>query len=143
MTILLTVAAALLIFMLLVMAAELQPICDKRIYLRLEEAWRGTQRLSCFPTCITSPLEGTTQGFKKAIEGQKPDAVLIAGDMYTADRGGNNSDTASFVCGLAGKYPVYYGNGNHEHKTRLFPEEFGSMYGDYMESFHGRECASL
>ncbi len=132
MTILLTVAAALLIFMLLVMAAD----CNRFVIREYTCVSKKLERDATF--VLLSDLHNKSFGrnnarLQKAIEGQKPDAVLIAGDMYTADRGGNNSDTASFVCGLAGKYPVYYGNGNHEHKTRLFPEEFGSMYGDYME----------
>lgn len=67
-----------------------------------------------------------------AIDELKPDAVLIAGDMYTAAKNEKNEKTAEFVCLLASKYPVYYGNGNHEHKTRLYPEIFGTMYQDYM-----------
>lgn len=69
----------------------------------------------------------------KAIDRLHPDAVLIAGDMYTAAKKEDNMAGADFVCRLAEKYPVYYGNGNHEHKTRLYPEVFGSMYEDYME----------
>lgn len=73
------------------------------------------------------------QALLQAIEKQKPDGVLIAGDMYTAAKGKDNTKVAEFVCRLAEKYPVYYGNGNHEHKTRLFPEEFGYLYQDYMD----------
>lgn len=73
------------------------------------------------------------QALLQAIEKQKPDGILIAGDMYTAAKGKDNTKTAEFVCRLAEKYPVYYGNGNHEHKTRLFPEEFGNLYQDYMD----------
>lgn len=73
------------------------------------------------------------QALLQAIEKQKPDGILIAGDMYTAAKGKDNTKVAEFVCRLAEKYPVYYGNGNHEHKTRLFPEEFGNLYQDYMD----------
>lgn len=68
----------------------------------------------------------------KAIEERKPDAILIAGDMYTAAKNENNEKTAELVCLLASEYPVYYGNGNHEQKTRLYPETFGNLYQDYM-----------
>ena len=66
------------------------------------------------------------------IEKQKPDAILIAGDMYTSVQKQDNMEVADFVCKLAEKYPVYYGNGNHEHKTRLYPDVFGTMYEAYM-----------
>lgn len=67
------------------------------------------------------------------IEKQKPDAILIAGDMYTSAPREDNMASADFVCRLAGKYPVYYGNGNHEQKTRLNPEIFGNRYEAYAE----------
>lgn len=66
-----------------------------------------------------------------AIEKENPDGILIAGDMYTSSKDEDNMASARFVTRLAKKYPVYYGNGNHEQKTRLYPEIFGSMYEDY------------
>ncbi|MGN0377441.1 MAG: metallophosphoesterase [Suilimivivens sp.] len=79
----------------------------------------------------------------KAIEKENPDVILIAGDMYTSARNEDNMPSAEFVCRLAKKYPVYYGNGNHEHKTRLFPEIFGTMYQDYMEKVKGAGTVTL
>ena len=32
---------------------------------------------------------------------------------------------------LSGKYPIYYGNGNHEHRLKLYPEVYGSMGEEY------------
>lgn len=64
----------------------------------------------------------------RAIEQEKPDAILIAGDMYTSSAREDNQEIAAFVQRLAERYPVYYGNGNHEQKTRLFPEIFGDRY---------------
>lgn len=66
-----------------------------------------------------------------AIEKINPDAILIAGDMYTAAKE-DHMRTADFVCRLAQHYPVYYGNGNHEQKTRVYPGVFGTMYEEYM-----------
>lgn len=67
------------------------------------------------------------------IDRQKPDFIVIAGDMYTAEKNADNSKTAEFVCKLAEHYPVYYGNGNHEHKTKLHREVFGDLYVQYAE----------
>lgn len=69
----------------------------------------------------------------KAIDQIAPDLVLIAGDMYTSTAGGDTQTAAELVCALAEKYPVYYGNGNHEHRTRLFPVEFSDMYRKFSE----------
>lgn len=70
----------------------------------------------------------------KAIEGIDPDMVLIAGDMYTSAKDGDIHTAKELVCALAKRYPVYYGNGNHEHKTRLYPEYFGAMYQTFSDA---------
>lgn len=66
-----------------------------------------------------------------AIDRQKPDMIVIAGDMYTSAPKEDISKAAEFVCKLADKYPVYYGNGNHEHKTKLYTDIFGNRYENY------------
>lgn len=67
----------------------------------------------------------------KAINQVHPDLILIAGDMYTAGKGQETDTARKLVCHLAQHYPIYYGNGNHEHKTRLYPEDYGNAYEDY------------
>lgn len=62
-----------------------------------------------------------------AIEELKPDAVLIAGDIITADPGKKNKKAIELMKELAARYPIYYGNGNHEHRLKLYPEEYGDM----------------
>lgn len=69
----------------------------------------------------------------KVIDQIAPDMILIAGDMYTSAAGGGTETAAELVCALAKRYPVYYGNGNHEQKTRLFPREFSDMYRKFSE----------
>lgn len=69
----------------------------------------------------------------KVIDQIAPDMILIAGDMYTSAAGGGTETAAELVCTLAKRYPVYYGNGNHEQKTRLFPREFSDMYRKFSE----------
>lgn len=68
---------------------------------------------------------------KAAIDGIAPDKILMAGDIYTAAKNESGQIAEELVCYLAGKYPVYYGNGNHEHKTRLHPDVFGNIYENY------------
>lgn len=67
----------------------------------------------------------------EAIDKQNPNLIVIAGDMYTSSPKEDNAGAADFVCALAGKYPVYYGNGNHEHKTKLYTDVFGKRYQSY------------
>lgn len=72
----------------------------------------------------------------RAIDAIHPDMILIAGDMYTSSKGGQTRTAKEIVCQLTDRYPVYYGNGNHEQKTRIYPEEYGSMYAEYAEVIH-------
>ena len=58
------------------------------------------------------------------IERADPDLILIGGDMIIADRhtGRRSSEAALRLCrALAARWPVYYGNGNHESRMA---EEF-------------------
>lgn len=64
----------------------------------------------------------------EAIAAQKPDGVLIGGDMMVVKKGAE-LDTALFlVRKLAEKYPVFYGNGNHESRMDRKREIYGSQY---------------
>ena len=68
-----------------------------------------------------------------AIEAQKPDAILVAGDMLIAHTGQSFAPALHLLLKLREKgYPVFYGNGNHEYRMRIYPEVYGSMYDDYM-----------
>lgn len=59
------------------------------------------------------------------------DAILSAGDMYTSKKDRGFENALSLFEKIAGKCPVYYANGNHEHKTRVRDDVFGTMYEDY------------
>ena len=66
-----------------------------------------------------------------AIEECKPDFILVAGDILTAKPGASLDTAIHFVNALAEKYPVYYGNGNHEHRLKLYPKNYGDMHERY------------
>lgn len=132
MIIFLCVIAALALFFILVMLIDCNRFVIKEYTCASEKLHKEGKLI------LLSDLHNKSFGkdnirLLQAIEKENPDVILIAGDMYTSAKDKNNSDVAEFVSRLAGKYPVYYGNGNHEHKTRLYPEIFGSMYRDYME----------
>ncbi|MBD5543287.1 MAG: hypothetical protein HDR01_03310 [Lachnospiraceae bacterium] len=67
----------------------------------------------------------------KKIDELKPDAVLCAGDLLTAKPGRDFHTAAALISALARNYPIYYGNGNHEYRLKLYPEVYGSMAEDY------------
>lgn len=53
-----------------------------------------------------------------AVAEQKPDAVLLGGDIFDDEIGDTNTEL--FLAGIAGKYPIYYVTGNHEHWSGLW-----------------------
>lgn len=66
----------------------------------------------------------------------KPDLILVAGDIPVA-RPGKKLDIALHLMEeLSRDYPVYYGNGNHEHRMKLYPETYGDMAERYEEGLH-------
>ncbi len=63
----------------------------------------------------------------EAVREQKPDVILIAGDILTAKPGKEIETAVSFLSSLVKEYPVYYANGNHEQRLKLYPEKYGDM----------------
>ena len=61
-----------------------------------------------------------------------PDAILVAGDMLTAAKGHAYEVTLSLMQQLSSRYKIYYGMGNHEHRLQLCPEQYGTIYDDYV-----------
>jgi predicted MPP superfamily phosphohydrolase len=53
-----------------------------------------------------------------AIRAEKPDSILVAGDMLTAKSGEEYTTVKEFMETLAGSYPIYYANGNHEQRLK-------------------------
>ena len=67
----------------------------------------------------------------EAIRESKPDFILIAGDILTANRKESPKPALALLRELSKAYPVYYGNGNHEHRIKLHPEVYGDMAAEY------------
>jgi len=63
-----------------------------------------------------------------AIDAKEPDAIFIAGDILTAHPKEKLDVAISFVEELAKKYPIYYGNGNHESRLHLRTGVYGDKY---------------
>ncbi len=71
-----------------------------------------------------------------AIRECRPDMILVAGDIPTAKPGAPLDTAIHLMEELARDYPVYYGNGNHEHRMKLYPKAYGDMgevYGRALE----------
>lgn len=64
----------------------------------------------------------------KAIREETPDGILIVGDMFTAHKKFKTKTVEKLLADLKEICPVYYANGNHEHKLKFYGEErFGKL----------------
>ncbi len=97
---------------------------------------------------VLADLHGKEYGYNNeklldAIDNLKPDGILIAGDMLTAKPGKDFSKVLSFMSSLSKKYPIYYGNGNHEYRLKLYPETYGTMAQEYEQGLKKIEVFPL
>ncbi len=61
-----------------------------------------------------------------------PDIVLIGGDLINGIPGAKLDCGLDFIRSLS-EYPIFYANGNHEHRLFLYPDTYGDMYQRYEE----------
>lgn len=65
-----------------------------------------------------------------------PDAVLIGGDMMVCKKHCELETTLSLVRKLSARYPVFYGNGNHEERMNRERETYGDLYDRFVKALH-------
>lgn len=73
------------------------------------------------------------QKLLEAIRRQNPALILIGGDMMIGIEDAKTEVAEELVLQLAKEYPVYYANGNHEQRMKLYPELYGTVYEEYRE----------
>ncbi len=78
-----------------------------------------------------------------AIREQNPDIILIAGDILTARPGRTMETAIHLLRELAGEFAVYYGNGNHEQRLKLYPQTYGDMAEKYGQALRDMGVAPL
>ncbi len=66
-----------------------------------------------------------------ALDRERPDAVLIAGDVLTGVPGRDFTVATELIRNLSMRCPVYYGMGNHEYRMKIYSERFETMWNDY------------
>lgn len=91
---------------------------------------------------VLSDLHNCTYGKKnenllKAIENEKPDLILVAGDMLVGKKGISFAVAEKFMSEVARIAPVFYGNGNHEQRMKEEPEYYGDAYERYKNALLG------
>lgn len=68
-----------------------------------------------------------------AIKEEKPDMIVIAGDMLVGKAHVSCENTIDFMSQLPLIAPVYYGLGNHEQRMKEKPEQYGTVFTQYKE----------
>lgn len=111
-------------------------IADSRRFVVTEYTLTSPKIRKPYTFVLLSDLHNKSYGrnngrLVEAIEKIAPDGILVAGDMYTAEKGADTGIALDLMKTLAARYPVYYANGNHEHKTGIYKEIYGSLYEDY------------
>lgn len=69
----------------------------------------------------------------RAIQKEKPDLILIAGDMLVGSKKKSPKVAEDFVTQLPQICNTYYANGNHEHRLKDKEEKPGTSYKAYKE----------
>lgn len=103
------------------------------------KAVRGGQRIQQpFSAVFLSDLHNVSYGEKNerllaAIRSAAPSLVLVAGDMLVSSGDGTVQMDAALelMDELTKKYPVFYANGNHEHRMKVLTEKYGDTYEQY------------
>lgn len=78
-----------------------------------------------------------------AIRECRPDFILVAGDMPTARPGKSLEVAACLMRELSRDFPVYYGNGNHEQRMKMYRDVYGDMADRYEKALLGLGISRL
>lgn len=66
-----------------------------------------------------------------AVQEQNPDLILIGGDMLVGKADVSSKVAEEFVSKLTEICPVYYANGNHEQRMKVYSEAYGTVFDEY------------
>lgn len=69
----------------------------------------------------------------RAVVRQRPDMILVGGDMLVGKKGCDYRPAAQFMKRLPSICPVYYANGNHERRMKEYPDFYGQSYRKYKD----------
>lgn len=130
--VILAILVVLVLFFLVVMIVDGNRFVVKKYKISTEKT-KHSHRL-----VVLADLHGKEYGYHnekllKKIHEQNPTTVFIAGDMLVAKPGEEFTHVLRFLGALQEKYTVYYGNGNHEYRLKIYPETYGDMAERYAE----------
>lgn len=129
------VIVALLVAVLAEVWRELHHFKVKRYQIKTDERYKIAQKLHVvFLSDLHNHVYGTNnEKLLAAIKEEKPDAILVGGDMLVGKVGRDWKNTAQLMEELTGIAPVWYANGNHEQRMHEQPEIYGKEYWLYKD----------
>lgn len=133
----LLIFAAIVIFFVLVMIIDVNRFVTVRYQIRSSKIKKAC-RFVMLSDLHNKQFGNSNDKLFRAICNINPDGVLIAGDMITAKTGQDMKATIGFIKRLAARYPIYYGQGNHEYRMELYPETYGEMLKEFSDGL--KEC---
>lgn len=77
--------------------------------------------------------EKETEVIFSALDAYHPDLIFCGGDMIVGKPGHSVIPALTFMKRLVSAYQVFCGTGNHEYRTRIYPETYGTMYHEYTD----------
>lgn len=64
----------------------------------------------------------------RIIKNEKPDAIMITGDMFNGKVDDDVADVINFIIALSKRYQIFYALGNHEYRMKMNPDIYGNRY---------------
>lgn len=133
MKIILIIAAICVVFCLIEMFRELRDfqVTTYEIQSQKLRGLEGKKKIIFLSDLHNQSYGKENERLLESIIEQKPDLILIGGDMLVRKDGNSYEGTLNFLRKLPKICPVYYANGNHEQKLKELPERYEQSYKAY------------
>ena len=126
----------IIVFMIVIIAVLLEICrelsCFKKVTYEIKLAGVEKTRKAIFLSDLHNHVYGNNnQKLLEAIREEKPDVILIGGDMLVGKNGVSYANALKFVKELPSICRVYYANGNHEQRMKECPENYKASFEVY------------
>lgn len=134
--------AFLILMILIITVLIISILIDSKRFVKAEYTIHSKKLKKNCRVVLLSDLHNKSYGkdnrkLIEAIEEVNPDYIIIAGDMMTSK--GEKTQfyvPVQLLRHLAVRYPIYYGNGNHEYRMKEYKKVYKDMYENYMSQLN-------
>ena len=132
------IAIAVLVVLMLVMI--IINFIDLNRYVLRQVFIKDNKIKKSMKICFLSDLHNCSlkDKFYEDIGKYEPDIIVCGGDIITAHAGKDEKYAYEFMRKIAGIAPVYMALGNHEYRSRIYPEDYPGMYEEFEKV--AKEC---